>query len=167
MGGRAWRVRIGNGHAPEHATFWSEDCSLLLGGDQLLATISPNIGVYATEPDADPVAEWLDSCTALQPFARDDHLVLPGHKLPFTGLPTRMRQLIDNHHSALERLADFIATPRTAPDCFSILFKREISDGTYGLALVESVAHLSHLYQAGLASRTRRDDGAYLYQAIA
>ncbi|MFT7060541.1 MAG: glyoxylase-like metal-dependent hydrolase (beta-lactamase superfamily II), partial [Pseudorhodobacter sp.] len=23
MGGRDWRVRIGNGHAPEHATFWS------------------------------------------------------------------------------------------------------------------------------------------------
>jgi glyoxylase-like metal-dependent hydrolase (beta-lactamase superfamily II) len=161
MGGRAWRVRIGNGHAPEHATFWSEDCSLLLGGDQLLATISPNIGVYATEPDADPVADWLESCTSLQPFAREDHLVLPGHKLPYTGLPTRMRQLIENHHSALERLSNFIETPRTAPECFSLLFKREISGGTYGLALVESVAHLNHLKAIGAAGRRRRTDGSW------
>ena len=121
------------------------------------------IGAYATEPDADPVAEWLDSCTALQPFARDDHLVLPGHKLPFTGLPTRMRQLIENHHSALERLEDFISTPRTAPECFSLLFKRKISDGTYGLALVESVAHLNHLLHAGIATRARDDRGAWVW----
>ena len=62
FGGRDWDVRIGNGHAPEHATFWSRDCDLVIGGDQLLATISPNLGVYATEPEADPVGDWLDSC---------------------------------------------------------------------------------------------------------
>ena len=27
--------------------------------------------------------------------------MLGGHKLPFTGLPKRMEQLIDNHHGAL------------------------------------------------------------------
>ena len=33
------------------------------------------------------------------------------------------------------------------------------------LALVESVAHLSHLYQTGLATRALRDsDGAFVYQ---
>jgi len=32
------------------------------------------------------------------------------------------------------------------------------------LALVESVAHLSHLYQTGVATRTRRHDDAWVYQ---
>ncbi|MFT5743877.1 MAG: glyoxylase-like metal-dependent hydrolase (beta-lactamase superfamily II), partial [Paracoccaceae bacterium] len=46
MGGRNWDIRMGNGHAPEHATFWSADDDLVIGGDQLLPSISPNIGVY-------------------------------------------------------------------------------------------------------------------------
>ncbi|MCI2399570.1 MBL fold metallo-hydrolase [Aliiroseovarius subalbicans] len=164
FGGRDWDVRIGNGHAPEHATLWSRDCDLVIGGDQLLATISPNLGVYATEPEADPVGDWLDSCETLAPHARDTHLVLPGHKLPFTGLPTRMRQLIQNHHHALERLEAFLETPHTAGDCFPPLFKRKIGEGEYGLALVEAVGHVNHLYHQGRITRTRRDDGAWLWQ---
>jgi len=164
MGGRRWDVHMGNGHAPEHATFWSRDDNLVLSGDQILPSISPNIGVYATEPMADPIAEWLEACERLQQLARSDHLVLGGHKLPFTGLPVRMRQLIDNHHGALERLLDFIDTPKAAGECFAPLFKRSIGAGEYGLALVEAVAHLSHLYQTGRATRTGREDGAWVYQ---
>lgn len=164
FGGRTWDVRIGNGHAPEHATFWSRDCDLVIGGDQLLATISPNLGVYATEPDADPVGDWLESCAALSAHAEDSHLVLPGHKLPYRGLPTRMRQLIDNHHSALDRLLAFLDPPRTAVECFPALYKRRIGDGEYGLALVEAMGHLNHLYHKGLVTRHRRHDGAWLWQ---
>ncbi|WP_306116848.1 MULTISPECIES: MBL fold metallo-hydrolase [unclassified Roseovarius] len=163
-GGRGWDVRIGNGHAPEHMTLWSRDDNLVLAGDQILPSISPNIGVYPTEPDADPLSDWLASCDRFAGLARDDHLVLGGHKLPFTGLPTRMRQLSENHHGALDRLRAHLTTPRTAGECFAPLFKRKIDGGTYGLALVEAVAHLNHLHQAGEISRSRRDDGAWLWQ---
>ncbi|MEE9387369.1 MAG: MBL fold metallo-hydrolase [Paracoccaceae bacterium] len=165
MGGRNWAVRMGNGHAPEHATFWSSDGDIVIGGDQLLSTISPNIGVYATEPDADPLAEWLEACERLKQFATEDQLVLPGHKLPFTGLPVRMRQLIENHHGALRRLKVHLKQPRTAAQCFSVLFKRSIGEGEYGLALVEAVAHLNHLFQLGEIGRVKRDDGAWYWQA--
>lgn len=164
-GGRDWDVRLGNGHAPEHVTLWSRDDALVIAGDQIISSISPNIGVYPTEPEADPLAEWLEACERLAGFAREDHLVLSGHKLPFTGLPHRMRQLIDNHHGALRRLEAHLATPRTAAECFAPLFKRRIDAGTYGLALVEAVAHLNHLYQAGRITRARRADGAWLWQA--
>jgi glyoxylase-like metal-dependent hydrolase (beta-lactamase superfamily II) len=56
LGGRDWTIRFGHGHAPDHATLWSEDGDIVIGGDQLLPSISPNLGVYATEPGADPVA---------------------------------------------------------------------------------------------------------------
>ncbi|WP_120632508.1 MBL fold metallo-hydrolase [Ruegeria sp. EL01] len=164
MGGRDWDVHMGNGHAPEHATFWSRDDNLVLTGDQVLSSISPNLGVYATEPMADPVADWLEACERLQPLARPDHLVLGGHKLPFTGLPTRMRQLIENHHGALERLLNDLETPKSASECFAPLFKRTIRDGEYGLALVEAVAHVNHLHHIGAVTRTRRADGAWVYQ---
>lgn len=164
IGGRDWVVRTGDGHAPEHATFWSGDDDLVIGGDQLLPGISPNLGVYATEPEADPVAEWIASCRRFQPFARGTQLVLPGHKLPFTGLPLRLTQMIDNHEGALARLLDHLDKPRTAVDCFAALFKRPIGEGEYGLAVVEAVAHLNHLRKAGQADRTRQAEKADLWQ---
>lgn len=164
MGGRTWDIHIGNGHAPEHATFWSRDDDIVISGDQILPSISPNLGVYATEPMADPVADWIEACERLSALARPGHLVLGGHKLPFTGLAMRMRQLIDNHHGALSRLIDHLDEPRSAAECFAPLFKRSIGDGEYGLALVEAVAHVSHLYQTGQVTRDRRADGAWVYR---
>lgn len=164
VGGRDWDVHMGNGHAPEHATLWSRDDNLVIAGDQILSSISSNIGVYATEPDADPVGDWLEACERLNTLARADHLVLGGHKLPFTGLPIRMRQLIDNHHSALARLEAHLETPCTAGECFSVLFKRKIGPAEYGLALVESIAHVQHLWLEGRATRVKREDGAWVYR---
>jgi glyoxylase-like metal-dependent hydrolase (beta-lactamase superfamily II) len=167
IGGRDWDVRIGNGHAPEHATFWSRDDNLVLAGDQILPGISPNLGVYSTEPAADPVGEWLESCTALQPFAREDHLVLPGHKLPFTGLPLRLAQLIQNHHSALERLLLALESPLRVSDCFPALFRRPIGESEYGLALSESLGHLNHLLGTGQVVRRTDENGVWLWQRAA
>mgnify|MGYP000489224867 CR=1 FL=1 len=106
----------------------------------------------------------MESCERLRLLVNENQLVLGGHKLPFTGAPTRMRQLLDNHHGALRRLRDHLQTPRTAADCFPPLFKRRIDGGTYGLALVEAVAHLNHLHQTGEVTRERRDDEAWLWQ---
>ena len=162
-GGRTWDVRCGEGHAPEHATLWSRDDALVLGGDQLLLSISPNLGVYPTEPEADPVGDWIASCERFQTPAREDQLILAGHKLPYTGLPLRLRQMIENHHSALARLLAHLDRPRTAAECFAPLFKRRIDAATYGLALVEAVAHLNHLHQTGRAVRRLDDDGRYRF----
>lgn len=166
LAGRDWAVRMGDGHAPEHATLWSLDDNLVIGGDQLLPGISANLGVYATEPEADPVADWLASCARLAEFARPDQLVLPGHKLPFTGLPFRLRQMAENHHGALARLLAYLDRPRRAADCFPPLFKREIGAAEFSMALVETVAHLNHLHQSGRARRWRDADGGWRWQAL-
>lgn len=166
IGGRHWQVHVGNGHSPEHATLWCQEEPIVISGDQILPSISPNLGVYATEPEADPVGDWLTSCEILARLAREEHFVLPGHKLPFYGLPVRMRQLIENHHGALDRLLVHLAEPRTAADCFMPLFKRSIGGGEYGLALVETVGHLNHLLQMGKVSRKRGENDAWLWQRI-
>lgn len=165
-GGRRWRVRLGGGHAPDHATLWSLDGDLVLGGDQLLPGISPNIGLYATEPEADPLADWMASCERLAAHATPEQLVLPGHKLPYRGLPLRLAQLSENHEGALKRLRAHLTEPRTAAECFQPLFLRQIGAGEYGLALAEAMAHTVHLWHSGQASRTRRQDGAWLFQAV-
>ena len=166
LGGRRWRVRLGQGHAPDHTTLWSEVDELVIGGDQLLPGISPNIGVYPTEPEADPLTEWLEATARFVPHAREDQLVLPGHKLPVTGLPFRLQQMAENHHQALERLLGHLHEPQTAAGCFPALYKRPIGEGEYGLALVEAVAHLNCLLRRGQVCRSLRADGAWLWQVV-
>ncbi|MEM6896836.1 MAG: MBL fold metallo-hydrolase [Pseudomonadota bacterium] len=164
IGGRSWHVRLGSGHAPDQATLWSEDGEFVISGDQVLPGISPNIGVYPSEPEADPVGAWLASCARLKGFAQESSLVLPGHKTPFRGLPLRLSQLIDNHHGVLDRLRDHLKKPSSAGQTFKPIFKRDISGGEYGLALVEAFAHCQHLYLTGEVSRTLdAESGAWIY----
>lgn len=160
--GRDWTVRLGEGHAPEQVTLWSDD--IVLAADQILPGISPNIGVYATEPEADPLTGWLDSCTRLRGLGGDP-LVLPGHKLPFRGLDFRLGQLIANHAEALSRiLAALDRAALTALELFPSLYRREIGKREQGLALAEAVAHLNHLYRRGLVTRDLDADGAWRYR---
>jgi len=161
--GRDWTVRLGHGHAPDHATLWSND-GLVLGGDQFLPGISANIGVYPTEPEADPLTDWLQSCRDFQPLVGDAQLVLPGHQLPFTGLPARLTQMIDRHEQALAGLLAHLAVPRAAIDCFAPLFRREIGPADFSLALVETIAHLNCLLQRGLVMRSLSPDGAWIWE---
>lgn len=163
IGTRTWRVEIGHGHAPEQATLWSDD-GVILGADQILPGISPNLGVYATEPDADPVSEWMESCERLRGLVTGPELVLPGHKLPFTGVGARLDQLIENHVHGIARLREYLIEPRRATDCFTLLFRRKIDAGSYGLALAEAVAHMNHLHAMGEATRTLGTDGAWRWQ---
>ena len=163
-GGRRWRVEIGHGHAPEQATLWGVGHDLVLVGDQVLPGITPNLGVYATEPDADPVGDWLASCARLATLAEERHLALPGHRRPFRGLPARLEELIRHQEAALAALAAHLATPRRASECFAPLYGRPIGEGEYGLALAEAVGHLNHLTRAGVAVRHRGPDGAWLWQ---
>lgn len=167
LGSRNWVTRMGEGHAPEHITLWSEDGDLVIGGDQLLASISPNLGVYPNEPEADTVGAWLSSCRALQAHARPGQLVLPGHKLPYRGLPTRLRQLIANQEAALERLLDGLRQqPRTAFGCFDLLYRREIGKAELGLALAEAQGHVNHLRATDrLWPRGQTAEGAILWGA--
>lgn len=167
FGNRRWSVQMGDGHAPEHVTLWSQDDDLVIGGDQLLASISPNLGVYPNEPEADTVGAWLDSCRRFQPLAQPQQLILPGHKAPYRGLPTRLAQLIANQQAALDRLTAALRDqPRTAVGCFEILYRRVIGKPEFGLALAEAVGHINHLRATGQVWQAgQTPEGAVLWRA--
>ncbi len=165
IGGRDWRVLVGHGHAAEHAVLWCAADGLVLAGDQVLPRITSNIGVYPTEPEGDPLGDFLDSCVALRAALPEDVLVLPGHNEPFSGLPIRLGQLIAHHAASLDALHGALATPRTAMECFDVLFDREIGDGLRGFAIVEAIAHLNHLCASGRAER-KTTGGVHRYSAI-
>lgn len=162
IGGRDWRVVVGHGHAAEHAMLWCEADGLLLSGDQVLPRITSNIGVYPTEPEGNPLGEWLESCARLRALLPDTLFVLPGHNEPFIGVGIRLSQLIEHHMETLATLEAHLAEPRTALECFGVLFDRKITEQLQGFATVEAVAHLNYLVQVGRATRVERG-GVYRY----
>ena len=166
IGGRTWTARLGEGHAPAHVTLWSED-GLLLAGDQVIAGISPNIGVYPTEPEADPLAGWIATCRRFRALGAEP-LVLPGHKLPFRGLGARLDHLIESHSHALARIEAALAgRPLTALEMIHPIYHREMRPHELGLALAEAMAHANHLHAAGRVARRLRPDGAWEYRRAA
>ncbi|MBX2855415.1 MAG: MBL fold metallo-hydrolase [Rhodobacteraceae bacterium] len=164
-GGRRWRVVFGHGHAPDHLVLISEDDDLVIAGDQILPTITPNIGVYPTEPDADPLGDWIDSCHAFAERLDDSRLILPGHGDPFRGARRRLLDVAAKHQRALDRLVEHLETPRTLVECFPVLYRREITPALEGLATVEAAAHLNRLTRSGRALRRKRPQAPDLWEA--
>lgn len=164
IGAREWRVVIGSGHSPEHACLVDFDGKVMIAGDQVLPRITSNVSLSLSEPEADPLGEWLDSIAKLRRLP-DDLLVLPSHGEPFTGLHARLDALAEGHRGRLDALHTYLSEPRRAVDCFGVLFGRKIDDGSMGLATGEALAHLRRLEVEG---RTVRDveHGVYWYRAI-
>lgn len=165
IGGRNWRVVTGNGHSPEHACLVDDEGGVMIAGDQVLPRITSNVSLSLSEPEGDPLGDWLDSIEKLKGLD-PGLLVLPSHGEPFTGLHARLDVLAKGHHGRLDALVKRLAEPKRAVDCFPILFGRAIDDSVYGLATGEAMAHLRRLEVEGRAVREVRD-GVFWYRAAA
>lgn len=163
IGSGSWRVVGGGGHTAEPVSLHDAERGLLISGDQILPRISPNISVWPTEPDADPLSEYLDSLTAWSELPTDT-LVLPSHGLPFQGLHARASALRDHHMERLEEIAAQCATPHTAAMVTRTLFNRPLDAHQMVFAMGESIAHLNHLIHRGILTRCTGSNGIDLYQ---
>lgn len=164
IGERPWRVVVGCGHSPEHACLWQEELKVLISGDQVLPRISSNVSVFPTEPEADPLTDWIESCEKLRRTVPDDVLVLPAHNEPFFGLHARLSHLMDSHERSLARLERRLAEgEKRAVDLFGALFARQIGPDLLGMATGETLAHLNCLIGRGRAVRRMGADGVARY----
>lgn len=168
IGARRWRVVIGTGHSPEHACLYCPELKLLISGDQVLPRISSNISVFPTEPEANPLADWLDSLGKLKREVPDDVLVLPSHNEPFRGLHRRLDALDQSQHRALDRLRRALREPRRAIDVYGALFARPITAEHHlmSMATGESLAHLNYLVARGEVQVQIEKDGCTWYRMI-
>ncbi|HEX3431977.1 MAG TPA: MBL fold metallo-hydrolase [Rhizomicrobium sp.] len=165
IGSRAWQVVVGRGHAPEHVCLWSEADGLFISGDQILPRISSNVSVFPTEPEANPLQEWLQSCAQLKELLPAHTLILPSHNEPFHGVHLRLDELIGEHESNLRKVAILCTEARRAVDCFEVLFRSRITEGNTIMATGESVAHLNCLRARDLVERRIDANGVAWYSS--
>lgn len=156
-GGGRWQVIETAGHCRGHLCLYDAGRRLLISGDQVLPTISPNVSVLSSAPQADPLREFLASLERLRGCAPDT-LVLPSHGRPFRGLHARLDALEAHHRAQLAALRAACGEPRTAFELLPVMF-RYVPRGFHRLLAVgEAVAHLNHL--CGLGELVREMDAA-------
>lgn len=158
FGGRQWEVMVCGGHAAAHASFWCAEDNILIAGDQVLSKISPMIGVFPNEPEANPLAEYLASLDRFRHLPADA-LVLPSHGLPFHGLRVRVEELSYHHHLRLAALRDLMQTPSHAMHLAEGLFAKAVAEGQGRHAFAETLAHAHYLVETGAADRVTGSDG--------
>ena len=163
IGTRQWRWLETGGHAHGHLCLHAAlPQSVLIAGDQVLPTISPNIGLTPLTPDPNPLATYLQSLerlSALDPAT----LVLPSHGRPFQGLAARATEIRQHHERQNAKLFAACRTPLTAFQCLPFLYRRKQEGFHLFLAMGEALAHLEYLACAGQFER-RVEDSVTRYQ---
>jgi glyoxylase-like metal-dependent hydrolase (beta-lactamase superfamily II) len=154
-----WEVLELPGHADGHIVFLRD--GVLVAGDTLLSSISPNIGLY---PDSrpDPLGDYFGSLERIIELA--PRLALPGHGDPIEDPTGRARELIAHHAVRLEETAAALdGRPRSAYELSLTLFPDELSPTLRRFALAETRAHVEYLVLRGGAER--RDGELVTYTA--
>ncbi|MCB2053569.1 MAG: MBL fold metallo-hydrolase [Geminicoccaceae bacterium] len=165
LAGGDWRVIVGEGHAPEMLTLHCPERNLLIAADQILPRISPIIGVWPMNPDADPLADYLTSLERYR-YIDDGCCVLPSHDGPFVGLQPRIDQLIAHHRQRLDMCRELCRRPRTVAEVMQHLFRRDVDLHQVGFAQGETLSHLNHLICRGELERTVGPDGVWHFVRI-
>lgn len=160
IGGRQFDVLTGDGHAPEQLMLHCAAENILLAADQVIARISPNISVWAVDPDGDPLGLYLRSLTELRARIPAGTLVLPGHQLPFYGLHDRCAELAAHHAERCGLIAEACARqPHSVADLVPVLFTRALDPHQLGFAFSEVHAHVNFMLRKGELEHAASHDG--------
>ncbi len=155
------------GHTPGHLCVHDAPRRLFFSGDHILPTISPHVSLYPGEND-DPLSRYISSLEGLRDV--DVDTVYPAHEHSFPGLRERVEELLGHHQQRLQEIIDQVADgPRTpyqisAGITWNVAPWDQLNPSTRRMALLETIAHLKHLEDAGRLAR-RETDAALLYTA--
>jgi glyoxylase-like metal-dependent hydrolase (beta-lactamase superfamily II) len=150
-----WQVLELPGHADGHLGFLRD--GVLVGGDHLLASITPAVGLYP-ESRPDPLGDYLASLRRTIELA--PRLVLPGHGEPIADAAGRAAELVQHHGERLDRIAAALsASPRTAYEISLDVFGADLGPAQRRFAVAETLSHLERLAREG---RAEHRDGRML-----
>jgi glyoxylase-like metal-dependent hydrolase (beta-lactamase superfamily II) len=148
-----WEVLHLPGHADGHRALIRD--GVLIAGDTLLASITPNVGLY---PDSrpDPLGDYIRSLERIAELA--PRVALPGHFDRIDDPAGRARELIAHHEERLGQTAAALdGRPQSAYEVSLTLFPEPLSTTLRRFALAETRAHLEYLVHR---ERARRIDGS-------
>ncbi len=159
------------GHSPGHISLYEPARKILISGDHILPTITPNIALHP-QSGSNPLADYLNSLNRLR--QRQVSLILPGHERPFTGLESRIAEIIQHHKQRNSEILEAIKPElKTA---YQISTEMTWSSGTgwsdlspldKRMAILETLAHLESMRLSKKVARFSKDSLIYYQPAKA
>ena len=171
-GSFSFKVLWTAGHSPGHISLYEPKQKILVSGDHILPTITPNIGLHPQSSD-NPLSDYIDALNRVKLL--DVRLVLPGHEEPFVGLQSRIEGIIQHHEQRKAKILKAIeAKPKTAYEIATEITWmldmggigwQNLTARDKRLAVMETVAHLESMRADSKVSKFTRDDIIY-YQSL-
>lgn len=157
-----FRVLWTPGHSPGHICLYEAERHILLAGDHVLPTITPNISLHV-QSGSNPLGDYVNSLRLLRRLPVD--IVLPAHEHAFHDLKGRIAQIIEHHIERSTVILKFIGRePKTAYQVAEVI-PWNVPDGFTGLsvwhkrsAVTEALAHLESLWIAGQLDKVEIGD---------
>src|SRR6201990_2041447 len=160
IGTRRFKAITGGGHALDQVMLYCAADKLFLSADQVLSKISPNVSVWAVEPDQNSLGEYLASLASLTTTLPYDVMVLPGHGVPVYGVEARIKQLAAHHEDRCRLIAEACReVPQTSRELVPVVFNKYPLDvHQMGFASGELIAHVNYMINEGRLKAEVVDD---------
>lgn len=141
------------GHTQGHMCLYEPGKKILVAGDHILSSITPNITLWSNEWN--PLEHYLASLEKI--YELDTELVLPGHRSPFRDCRGRIRELQHHHQVRAKEVLSILE--KDCKDAYQIASKMswDIPYESWDLfpvsqkwfATGEAIAHLKYLNEKG------------------
>ena len=156
------------GHSPGHISLYEPTRKILISGDHVLPTITPNVGLHP-QSSANPLGDYLNSLSMVKRLKVN--LVLPGHEYSFDNLQVRIDEIIWHHQQrnseiqqtieAEAKTAYQVATRLTWMSDIKGVGWQGLDPWNKRLAVLETIAHLEAMRFAGEVDKFAKDSIVY------
>jgi len=168
VGEYEWEVIWTPGHSPGHMCFWDEKRRIMITGDHVLPTISPNVSLHTEQP-GNPLHDYILSLRRLKNY--DVELALPAHEYDFPDLHARIQELEEHHAARMQEMLDGMGNKPA--NAFEIARHVKWVTGAFDdfnpwmqrAAVGETLSHLEHMVMEGILERSF-DEGKVLYAPV-
>jgi glyoxylase-like metal-dependent hydrolase (beta-lactamase superfamily II) len=150
------------GHSSGHICLYEPEKKVMISGDHILPTITPNVSVHPQSIE-NPLGRYFDSLNEMKRLEVD--ITLPGHEKPFDDYKKRINIILKHHE---KRNAEILAALGNKPST-SFQIAQQIRWGLKGtweslpdfhkrMAVLETLAHLEMMAVNGRVDRLPGED---------
>ncbi|MGI8927050.1 MAG: MBL fold metallo-hydrolase [Tepidiformaceae bacterium] len=147
------------GHSPGHICLYEPNRKILLTGDHILPTITPNVSIHA-QTHGSPLGDYMRSLEKLVDL--DVEWVLPAHEFEVRDLKECIIEIEEHHVMRLDEMERCI--DRGGSTAWEVAGRVEWATGRLAdfepfmqrAAVGETLAHLEYLFEVGRAAKVMR-----------
>jgi len=152
------------GHSPGHICLYEPNRKILLTGDHILPTITPNVSIH-TQTSGSPLGDYMRSLQKL--IDLDVDYVLPAHEFDTKDLKKRIIEIEEHHEVRLDEMANCVDSGGST--AWEVAGRVKWATGRLAdfepfmqrAAVGETIAHLEYLFEIGRLSKVMRDGVLY------